>query len=156
MRSKTTVKAKTKPRPKRKVSARAKVSASAKTKPKPTIKTIDQYLAAVSSDKRVALQKLRRTIKAVAPRAEECISYQLPAFRLDGRMLVWFGAGANHCALYPGGIVKALARELMAYKTSKGTIRFQPDNPLPAALVRKLVKARMAVNAAQLRQAAGR
>lgn len=124
---------------------------------KPRIKTkigaIDRYLAALSSDKRTALERLRRTIRAAAPGAEECISYQLPAFRLDGKVLVWFGAGANHCAFYPGAVVEAYKAELEDYDTSKGTIRFQPDNPLPAGLVRKLVKARIAKNAARRRHA---
>jgi uncharacterized protein YdhG (YjbR/CyaY superfamily) len=112
-------------------------------------KTIDEYLAPLSDDKRAALQKLRRAIKAAAPRAEECISYQLPAFRLDGRPLVAFGAAASHCSFYPmsSSTVEAHKKELEAYETSKGTIRFQPDRPLPAALVRKLVKARIAENA---------
>ncbi len=109
---------------------------------------IDEYLAAVPSEKRAALQKLRKTILAAAPGAEECIWYQLPAFRLDGRVLVCIGAAANHCALYPcsGAWVEAHADELADYETSKGTIRFQPDSPLPVALVRKLVKARIAQN----------
>ncbi len=110
-------------------------------------KTIDEYLATLSEDKRAALEKLRKAIKAAAPKAEECISYQLPAFRLNGRMLVWFGATAKHCAFYPGAVVEAFKSELKDYDTSKGTIRFQPDHPLPAALVRKLVKARIAENA---------
>ena len=111
--------------------------------------TVDEYLAGLSDDKRGALERLRRTIKAAAPRAEECISYQLPAFRLDGRMLVWYGAGANHCSFYPGAIVEAHKADLQRYETSKGTIRFQPNAPLPAALVKKLVKARIAANAAR-------
>src|SRR6266705_441169 len=115
---------------------------------KPTInakpKTVAEYLAALSADKRAALERLRRTIRSAAPGAEECISYQLPAFRLDGRMLVWFGAGANHCAFYPGAVVQAHKNDLKNYVTSKGTVRFQPNHPLPAALVRKLVKARIA------------
>jgi uncharacterized protein YdhG (YjbR/CyaY superfamily) len=111
--------------------------------------TIDAYLAALSDEKRAALEKLRKTIKAAAPRAEECISYQLPAFRLDGRMLVAFGATANSCAFYPmsSTTVAAHKDELEDYDTSKGTIRFQADHPLPAALVRKLVQARIAENA---------
>jgi uncharacterized protein YdhG (YjbR/CyaY superfamily) len=111
--------------------------------------TIDEYLAALSSDKRAALERLRKIIKAAAPRAEECISYQLPAFRLDGKVLVWFGASANHCAFYPGAVVEAHKDELEDFDTSKGTIRFQADSPLPATLVRKLVKARIARNAAR-------
>ena len=119
-----------------------------RTKPVTKVKTVDQYLARVSDDQRVALQRLRKTIRAAAPGAEECISYQLPAYRLNG-MLVAFGATAKHCAFYPmsASTVAAHRKELEDYDTSKGTIRFQPDNPLPAALVRKLVKARIAENA---------
>ena len=111
-------------------------------------KTIDEYLAALSDDKRAALEKLRKAIRAAAPKAEECISYRLPAFRLDGKMLVAFGAAANHCAFYPmsGSTVAAHKDELEDYDTSKGTIRFPADHPLPAALVRMLVKARIAEN----------
>ena len=110
--------------------------------------TIDQYLAALSADKRAALEKLRKIIRAAAPKAEECISYQLPAFRLHGKMLVAFGAAAKHCAFYPmsASTVAAHEDDLMGYDTSKGTIRFPADKPLPAALVRKLVKARIAEN----------
>ena len=116
-----------------------------KSKSKAHPKTIDEYLAALSNDKRAALERLRRIIRAIAPRAEECISYGLPTFRLDGRGIACFGAAANHCAIY--GAVGAFKDELEAYDTSKGTIRFQPTNPLPTALVRKLVKARIAKNA---------
>src|SRR5947207_15855834 len=110
--------------------------------------TIDHYLAGVSPDKRAALEKLRRTIKAAAPKAEECISYQIPAFRLDGRLLVAFCAAANHCSFFPmsSSMVAAHMDELEGYDTSKGTIRFQPDKPLPTAFVRKIVKARIAQN----------
>lgn len=112
-------------------------------------KTIDEYLAALSDDKRAALENLRKTIRAAAPEAEECISYQLPAFRQNG-MLVAFGATAKHCAFYlmSSTIVETFKDELMDYDTSKGTIRFQADKPLPVALVRKLVKARIAENEA--------
>src|SRR5437016_4245160 len=115
-------------------------------------KTIDEYLAALSDDKRATLEKLRKTIKAAAPTAEECISYGLAAFRLDGRPLVAFGAGANHCAFYPmsSATVGTLKNELKNYDTSKGTIRFPADKPLPAALVRKVVKARVAENAQRI------
>ncbi len=111
--------------------------------------TIDDYLARVSSRQRAALNRLRKAIRAAAPRAEECISYQLPAFRLDGRMLVWFGAGAHHCSFYPGAVVQAFRRELEDFQISKGTIRFQPDHPIPVALVRRLVKARIAQRTAK-------
>ena len=111
--------------------------------------TIDGYLSALSHEQRQALEKLRSAIKAAAPGAEECISYRLPAFRLDGRMLVAFGARANHCAFYPmsASTVAAHADALASYDTSPGTIRFAADEPLPVALVRTLVKARIAENA---------
>lgn len=116
--------------------------------------TIDGYLAAVTPDKRAALQKLRRAIKAAAPKAEECISYQVPAFRLDGRFLVAFGAAADHCSFFPGPAAIALHKNaLKAYGLSKGTIRFVPDKPLPAGLVRKLVKARIAESSGRQRGA---
>ena len=117
---------------------------SAKKKPK----TIDEYLATVKPDHRRALQKLRQTIQTAAPNAEECISYGIPAFRFSGRLLVFFGAWANHCALYPGSAatLKNSRNELRNFQTSKGTIRFSPDKPLPVALVKKLVKTRIAEN----------
>ena len=113
---------------------------------KPT--TMDEYLAGVKGEQRAALEKLRKTIAAIVPKAEEGISYGLPAFRLDGRPLVAFGASAHHCSFFPmsSTTVAAFADELEGYDTSKGTIRFTPDRPLPAALVRKLVKARIAEN----------
>ncbi|MCU0249334.1 MAG: DUF1801 domain-containing protein [Vicinamibacterales bacterium] len=116
--------------------------------------TIDEYLAPLPPDKRAALQWLRRHIKAAAPGAEECISYGIPAFRLDGRLLVHFGAAARHCAFYPGAVVEAHREALKGYDTSKGTIRFQPDTPLPAALVRTLVKAQAARRARPTKRAA--
>jgi uncharacterized protein YdhG (YjbR/CyaY superfamily) len=107
-------------------------------------KSPDAYLATVSADKRAALETLRKNIKAAAPGAEECISYNLPAFHLNGKFLVAYGAAANHCAFYPGSVMEALKGELKNYDTSKGTIRFPADKPLPHALVRKLVKLRIA------------
>lgn len=108
-------------------------------------KTIDAYLARLSDDKRAALEKLRKTIKSAVPKAEECISYGVPAFRLEGRFLVAFGAAAKHCSFFPGSTPIAVHRDaLRAYNTSKGTIRFPADQPLPVALVRRLVKVRIA------------
>jgi uncharacterized protein YdhG (YjbR/CyaY superfamily) len=119
--------------------------------------TIDEYLAPLSSEQRATLEKLRRAIKTAAPKAEECISYQMPGFRLDGRMLVSFAAWTNHCAFYPGSYpLEALKIELKNYDTSKGTLRFPLDSPLPAALVRKLVKARIEQNTAKQAVAAKR
>src|SRR4029077_4220669 len=109
---------------------RSATGSSKKAKPA----TIDEYLAALDPDQRGALEKLRKTIRAAAPGAEECVSYGMPGFRYGGRPLVWFGAAAKHCAFYPGGVVEKFAKDLKAFETSKGTIRFQPDRPLPAAL----------------------
>ena len=108
---------------------------------------IDDYLRPLPEDQRRALERLRRTIQKAAPRAEECISYRLPAFRLDGP-LVAFGAAARHCSFYPmsASTVAEFAEALKDFDTSKGAIRFQPDHPLPAALVRKIVKARIQAN----------
>jgi uncharacterized protein YdhG (YjbR/CyaY superfamily) len=111
-------------------------------------RTIDEYLAGVSAEQRIALEKLRKTVRTVAPSAEECISYGIPAFRLNGRSLVFFGAWADHCSFYPGSsaTLKKFRDDLKDFETSKGTIRFSPQQSLPAALVTKLVKARMAEN----------
>lgn len=118
--------------------------------PRRPTRTIDEYLALLTADKRAALEKLRKAIKSAAPGAEECISYQLPAFRL-GRMLVGFGATDTHCAFYlmSSSTVAAHKRDLEGYDTSTGTIRFDPAKPLPVSLVRTLVKARIAENAAK-------
>ena len=112
------------------------------------LKSFDEYLAALSDDNRAALEKLRKTIKATAPQAEECLSYGLAAFRLDEKPLVALGATANHCAFYlmSNSTVADHEDELRNYDTSTGTIHFPADKPLPAALVKKLVKARIAEN----------
>src|SRR5207237_4433311 len=116
----------------------------AKRKPQ----TIDEYLATAKPDQRRTLAKLRKTIHAVAPKVEECISYGIPAFRLNGRSLVFFGAWANHCSFYPGSstTLKKFRGDLKEFQITKGTVRFSPDNPLPITLVKKLVKARIAEN----------
>ena len=112
--------------------------------------SVDDFLAELPAVQRATLQKLRRAIKAAAPRAEECISYGIPAFRHEGRILAWFGGGKHHCSFYPGAHpIAAHKAALKGYSTSKGTVRFPVDEPLPAALVRKLVKARIAENAGQ-------
>lgn len=112
---------------------------------------IDTYLARVPEDKREALERLRRQILAAAPGAQECIAWQMPSFRHEGRLLVCFGAARRHCSLYPmsASVIADHEDLLTKHDTSKGTIRFQPDKPLPAALVRKLVKARIAENRAK-------
>jgi uncharacterized protein YdhG (YjbR/CyaY superfamily) len=110
--------------------------------------TIDAYLASTPPDQRVALQRLRKAVLAAAPGAEECFYYRMPAFRHEGKALVAFAAAKRHCALYPlsGRVVTAHRAALSGFETSKGTIRFQPDRPLPLALIRKLVRARIAEN----------
>ena len=111
------------------------------TKPK----TIDQYLAGLSAENRAALQKMRRAVHAAAPSAEECISYGMPAFRLNGKLIAGFKAAAHHCSFHPmsGDTVATLKADLAAYETSRATIRFSARAGLPATLVRKLVKARI-------------
>ena len=107
--------------------------------------THGEYLEALGVDQRRALGKLRKDIQLAAPKAEECISYGIPGFRLKGKLLVSYGAAAKHCAFYPGSIVKKFAKELKGYDaTGKGTIRFSEEKPLPFTLVQKIVKARIA------------
>ena len=109
-------------------------------------KAIDEYLASVNADHRGALEKLRKEIHAAAPKAEECISYGIPAFRVNGRLLVGFGAWANHCSFYPmsSTTFRKFQRDVKNFQTSKGTLQFSPDKPLPASFVKKLVQARIA------------
>ncbi len=107
---------------------------------------IDAILARLPDDQRAALQSLRETIAAAAPEAVEAISYALPAFKYRGRPLVSFGSSKSHVAFYcMSPAAMAQHKTLLAgYDTSKGTIRFQPDKPLPRSLITTLVKARMA------------
>jgi uncharacterized protein YdhG (YjbR/CyaY superfamily) len=109
---------------------------------------VDTFLAAVPADKRAALEKLRRTIKAAAPKATELINYGVPMFRLDGKNLVSYAAAANHCTFYvqSPAVMRAFAAELKDYKQGKGSVQFAPDKPIPTRLVTKLVKARIAEN----------
>jgi len=116
-------------------------------------RTVAAYLADVPEAARAALRKLRRDIKAAAPEAVELIAWGMPAFK-QGRLLVGYAAFKDHCSLFPmsTAVMRRFADELSRYDTTKGTVHFPADKPLPAALVRKLVKARLAENAA--RQAA--
>jgi uncharacterized protein YdhG (YjbR/CyaY superfamily) len=112
--------------------------------------SVAAYLKAVPPAPRAALQRLRKTIQAAAPEATELISYGIPAFK-HHRMLVYYAAFRDHCSLF--GVGTALMRKhqkaLAPYKMSKGTIQFTVEKPLPTALVRKLVKARIAQNEAR-------
>ena len=111
-----------------------------------TAKTVDQYLDAVPEPARTTLNKIRAIIRSAAPpEAIETISYGMPAFKHKG-VLVWFAAFASHCSLFPtAAVIEEFKSELKAYTISKGTIQFPADKPLPAALVKKIVKARVAM-----------
>jgi len=124
-----------------------------KAKSGATPQTVDDYLAGLPEESRATLEKIRKTIKAAAPKATEVISYQVPMYKQHG-MLLGFAAFKDHCSLFPGP--KALATykdELKAYKISKGTIRFPIGKPLPVALVKKIVKSRIAENEAAFSKA---
>lgn len=125
-----------------------KGTAAAKaTKKSARVETVDEYLAAVPEDARATLTKLRKTIKAAAPSATELISYQIPAYKHHG-LLVGFAASKNHCTFHimSTKATRAHAEDLKDYQLGKASIRFPADKPLPTALVRKLVKARIAEN----------
>jgi uncharacterized protein YdhG (YjbR/CyaY superfamily) len=112
-------------------------------------KTIDEYLAALPAEFRTALGKIRKTIRAAAPNATEVISYQIPAYKHRG-LLVGFAAATNHCTFHIMSVkvTREHAADLKGYKTGKASIRFTPDEQIPAALITKLVKARIAENEA--------
>jgi uncharacterized protein YdhG (YjbR/CyaY superfamily) len=123
--------------------ARAKkTSRSATSKPG----SIDAYLSRVAGPKREALERLRALLRTLLPKAEECISYGLPAFRLEGKVVAGFAATAKGCSYYPfsGATLKALSSELEGYTMTAGALHFEPEQPLPRALVRKLVATRRA------------
>lgn len=123
-----------------------RLSPKAKARRKPT--TFAEYLDALAPDKRAALEHLRAAIRKVAPSAEECISYDLPAFRLDGKIIAWIGAAASHIAMY--GVTGLTSEELAKYDTSgKGTLRFPVSERPPLALIRRIVQARIARNEVQ-------
>ncbi len=112
---------------------------------KHTPSTIDEYLRGVPEDRRRALDDLRTKIRTIVPEAEECISYRIPAFRLHGVVVAGFCATAEGCSYLPfsGSTLKALARDLGRYDQTKSSLHFSPEKPLPMALVRKLIKARI-------------
>ena len=108
---------------------------------------VDRYLATLAPESRSALERLRQIILAVAPDAIESISYGVPTFKLDNRMLVSYAGFKNHCSFFPGaGPIELHRNELKKFPTSKGTVRFTPDRVLPPSLVKKLVKTRVRLN----------
>jgi uncharacterized protein YdhG (YjbR/CyaY superfamily) len=120
-------------------------NSSAATKRPASPKSVDEYLARVPEPARGTLEKIRAAIRAAAPSgATETISYGIPAFKYDG-ILVWFAAFAKHCSLFPtASVIEAFKNELKPHTISKGTIQFPIDKPLPDALVKKMVRARVA------------
>ncbi len=108
--------------------------------------SVDEYLAGVEGDERKTLAALRREIRAIVPKAEECISYGIPAFRLDGRVIAGFSATSTGCSYYPfsGSTFRTLAKELEGRDRTKSALHFGPDEPLPKTLLRKLLRARIA------------
>ncbi len=111
--------------------------------------TVEAYLAALPADQRTVLEALRATIRAAAPQATEQISYDMPAFKANGRLLVSYAAFTRHFSLFPasGAVLDALGDEIAPYHTGKGTIRFTADRPLPEDLVSRIVRVRLEENA---------
>ncbi|MGQ0639876.1 MAG: iron chaperone [Gemmatimonadaceae bacterium] len=109
--------------------------------------TVDEYLNAVPQDQRAALSQLRQTIRGAAPNADETVSYRIPFYKYNG-MLVGFSAAKEHCTFHiiSADVLRDNAAALKKFETGKGSIRFTPENPLPKALVTKIVKARIAEN----------
>lgn len=114
--------------------------------PRRLFKTIDEYIATFPKNVQIILEELRQAIRESAPAAEETISYQMPAFKLNG-ILVWFAAFKNHVGFYPKtSAIEAFKEELSGYETSKGTIRFPINKPIPFNLVKKIVRYRVKEN----------
>jgi uncharacterized protein YdhG (YjbR/CyaY superfamily) len=111
-----------------------------------TTNPIDEYLAGLDEPKRATLTSLRDTITVIVPEAEQCISYGMPAFKLRGKTIAGFAAFKSHLSYLPhsGSVIPLLAEETAAYTSTKGSLHFPVDEPLPDALVRRLLEARMA------------
>jgi uncharacterized protein YdhG (YjbR/CyaY superfamily) len=131
----------------------AKRRLAVKSEPSAAPKTIDDYLARVPEPAHTTLQKVRTAIRsALPPSATETISYKIPAFR-HAEIVIWFAAFANHCSLFPTArVIEEFKADLKPYTLSKGTIQFPTDKPLPATLIKKMVKARLAQITAKKRR----
>jgi uncharacterized protein YdhG (YjbR/CyaY superfamily) len=123
--------------------------------PKPTVASpktkgqsaeVEAYLAGLPAEMRAALEQVRATVRQAAPAAVEVISYRMPAFRHDGRILVWYAGFAKHASFFPGSLagLESLAPEMRPYAAAKGTLRFTPAHPIPRRLITRIVKARIA------------
>jgi uncharacterized protein YdhG (YjbR/CyaY superfamily) len=125
---------------------------------KTDFKTIDEYLATHTEDVRAVLQTVRRAIREAVPDAEEAISYQMPAFRLHGRVMIFFAGWKEHYSIYPAtdGLVEAFKKDLSGFEISKGTIRFPLSDPVPVKLIGRLAKFRAKVAAEEAKAKAGR
>ncbi len=114
-----------------------------------SVRTVRGYIASVAPESRPALKKIRQEIRAVIPDAEEVISYGVPAYKCDGRLVLGFGAAQDHCSIYvmSPAVMRRYAGRLKRFEVSKGAIRFPPAKPFPSTLLRALVKARLSENA---------
>lgn len=132
------------------VAARQKRTAAKRVRRAAGPKSVDEYLAGIAEPARGVLREMREAIRAAVPaEATEVISYRIPAFR-HGKVLVWYAAFAEHCSLFPtAAVIEEFRAELKGYRTAKGTIQFPLREPLPVALIRRIVKARVAAAARQ-------
>jgi uncharacterized protein YdhG (YjbR/CyaY superfamily) len=105
---------------------------------------VDEYLRAIEEPKRSTLEAVRRTILEIEPDAKECLSYSMPAFKVDGKVIAGLAASSEHLSYLPhsGSVLSELADDLVGYRYSAGALRFPVDTPLPPALVAKLIAAR--------------
>lgn len=111
------------------------------------VQSVEEYLNLFPEDQRKELEKIRKAVKDAAPKAEELISYGMPGYKLNG-VLVYFGGFKNHCSFFPAGnsVIQKFKNELKHYKTSKGTIQFPLNEPIPISLIKKIVRERAKEN----------
>jgi uncharacterized protein YdhG (YjbR/CyaY superfamily) len=107
--------------------------------------TVDEYLLGLDVTQRATLSAMRDVLRDLLPGAEECISYGIPGYRVDGHVVAGFAAFRNHCSYFPhsGSVIPQMAKELRGYKTTKGTLRFESDQPLARSIVERLVALRL-------------